>query len=317
MANAVLKLSNEEIEKIKKSYQAYIQSNVPQGGLFVAKLTGCTVTAYKSGKILFQGPAAEQESSRWSSEQNIVPKKNKDAKKRKQHAFLPPDHVSSMSIIGSDEVGTGDFFGPITVVAAFVSKAQIPLVKELGVKDSKLMKDPQIIEIAKSLIQTIPYSLMVLPNPKYNALQAKGMTQGKMKAMLHQQAIEKVLAKLSNVNEAEGVLIDQFCEPEIFFRHTGSKPSTKPPFYFDTKAEEIHLSVAAASIIARYAFLKKMDEISEQAGMTIPKGAGPIVDQAAAKIIMKHDLAFLNSLSKSHFANTQKAMKLVNQKRKG
>lgn len=317
MANAVLKLNKSEIEKIQKAYQPYIQPKVPQGGLFVAKINGCTITAYKSGKVLFQGPAAEEESSRWNSGDNAVNKPSTEAKKRKKHAFLPPADVSSMSLIGSDEVGTGDFFGPITVVAAYVSKENLPLVKELGVKDSKMLKDPQIIEIAKNLIPTIPYSLMVLPNPKYNELQAKGMSQGKLKAMLHHQAIGKVLAKLEDPEKVEGVLIDQFCEPAIYFRHTNSQPSKQPPFFFETKAEELHLSVAAASIIARYAFLKKMDELSEQAGITIPKGAGPHVDEAAAKIVMKNNVQFLNDISKSHFANTQKALKLVNQKRKG
>ncbi|MGM7702274.1 ribonuclease HIII [Pseudalkalibacillus sp. Hm43] len=314
MANAVLKLSKTKIDEIQNAYEPYIQPKVPQGGLFVAKVNGCTVTAYKSGKILFQGPAAEEEASRWGSiEKDSKPSSDK---KRKKHAYLPPENVSSMSLIGSDEVGTGDFFGPITVVAAFVSKENMALVKELGVKDSKMMKDPQIIEIAKSLIQTIPYSLMVLPNPKYNELQAKGLSQGKMKAMLHQQAIRKVFDKISDTEDVEGVLIDQFCEPEVFFRHTNQQPGDNLPFFFETKAEELHLAVAAASIIARYAFLKKMDELSEHAGVTIPKGAGPLVDEAAAKIVMRKSSDFLKSISKSHFANTQKAMKLVNQKRK-
>ncbi|WP_349408092.1 ribonuclease HIII [Pseudalkalibacillus sp. SCS-8] len=315
MSNAVLKLTKHEINEIQKAYQPYIQPKTPQGGLFVAKVNGCTITAYNSGKILFQGPSAEQEASKWGA--SIDKSKNTIEKKaRKKHAHLPPENVSSLSLIGSDEVGTGDFFGPITVVAAYVSKENLSLVKEYGVKDSKLLKDPQIIEIAKQLVQTIPYSLMVLPNPKYNALQSKGMSQGKMKAMLHEQAISKVMAKIADPSEVDGILIDQFCEPDVYFRHTKKSPNQKPRIYFETKAEELHLSVAAASIIARYAFLKKMDELSEIAGVTIPKGAGPIVDEAAAKIVMRHNVDFLKEISKSHFANTQKALKLVNQKRK-
>ncbi|WP_221566346.1 ribonuclease HIII [Alkalihalobacillus sp. TS-13] len=315
MSHAVLKLDKAQLNKIKIEYHPYIQSNVPQGGLFVAKVEGCTITAYKSGKILFQGPAAEQESSRWSEGETVL--KTKEVKGRKKHAYLPPEQVGSKSMIGSDEVGTGDFFGPITVVAAFVSKEQLPLVKELGVKDSKLLKDPQIIEIAKDLIQSIPYSLLVLDNPKYNELQSKGMSQGKMKAKLHQKAISNVLEKISGPDTVEGILIDQFCEPDIYFRHTNSQPGTNPPIYFETKAEALHLSVAAASIIARYAFLKKMDDLSDSVGLPLPKGAGPHVDEAAAKVIFKHGVDVLKKVSKTHFANTQKALKLVQQKRKG
>jgi ribonuclease HIII len=314
MTHSVLKLTGDQVARLENTYKPFLQDKVPQGGQFVAKVDGCTITAYKSGKVLFQGAAAEQESAKWGSEQPSSQINEK--RKRPTHNHLPPESISSMSIIGSDEVGTGDFFGPITVVSAYVSKEQIPLVKELGVKDSKLLKDPQIIKIAKDLLQVIPYSLMVLHNEKYNALQSKGMTQGKMKAMLHHKAIENVIGKLPEGADLDAVLIDQFCEPDIYFRHTRMDLNSSPvPYYFETKAETIHLSVAAASIIARYAFLKKMDELSEKTGVPIPKGAGPLVDQAAAKIILKHGTSYLKSITKAHFANTKKAITIAEKKK--
>ncbi|WP_257346489.1 ribonuclease HIII [Pseudalkalibacillus decolorationis] len=315
MAHAVLKLSKEQLSQLQSEYKAFLQDKVPQGGQFVAKVSGCTITAYRSGKVLFQGAAAEQESAKWSKD--VI--KNKpviEKRKRKTHNHLPPETITSMSIIGSDEVGTGDFFGPITVVAAYVSKENMALVKELGVKDSKMLKDPQIIKIAKDLLRVIPYSLMVLHNEKYNQLQSKGATQGKMKAMLHHQAIDNVMKKLPDDSNLEGVLIDQFCEPGVYFRHTKSSANTEIPYFFETKAESLHLSVAAASIIARYAFLKKMDEISEKTGVTIPKGAGSHVDEAAAKIILKHGIGDLEQITKAHFANTKKALILAEKRRK-
>ena len=54
------------------------------------------------------------------------------------HRYAPPASIGTMSIVGSDEVGTGDFFGPMTVVAVYVDAKQIPLLKELGVKTLKL-----------------------------------------------------------------------------------------------------------------------------------------------------------------------------------
>ncbi|MGO4076176.1 ribonuclease HIII, partial [Staphylococcus aureus] len=80
-----------------------------------------------------------------------------DTKSQKSPAvtkYSPPPGIASMSVIGSDEVGTGDYFGPITVCAAYVDASQLALMKELGVKDSKGLKDPQIINIAKDLIKT-------------------------------------------------------------------------------------------------------------------------------------------------------------------
>ena len=55
-----------------------------------------------------------------------------------------PTNISQLSMIGSDEVGTGDYFGPITVCAAYVRQDQIHLLKELGVQDSKNLNDEKI-----------------------------------------------------------------------------------------------------------------------------------------------------------------------------
>ena len=41
------------------------------------------------------------------------------------------------SSVGSDEVGTGDYFGPIVVTATYVKKEDIPFLESLGIKDSK------------------------------------------------------------------------------------------------------------------------------------------------------------------------------------
>lgn len=227
--------------------------------------------------------------------------------------YQPPEGIGSMSVIGSDEVGTGDYFGPITVACVYADKAKLPLLKELGVKDSKNLKDPQIVQIARDLIKTVPYSLLVLRNEKYNEMQEKGMSQGKMKALLHNQAIGNLLKKLDGTRP-EAILIDQFAEPAVYFKHLAGKTAVKERTYFSTKAEGIHLSVAAASIIARYSFLMEMDKLSKQAGITLPKGAGPLVDEAGAKLIKKHGEDALRVFTKLHFANTQKAKRIASKR---
>ncbi|MCC9021204.1 ribonuclease HIII [Bacillus nakamurai] len=313
MSHSVIKVSASAIEQMKQSYAGSITPSVPQGAVFQAKPPGCTITAYRSGKVLFQGKNAGTEAARWGTAE--APKAKKTAvKKAADPLYVPPAHIASMSVIGSDEVGTGDYFGPITVACAYADKTKLALMKELGVKDSKDLKDPQIIEIAKLLIKTIPYSLLVLKNEKYNQMQEKGMSQGKMKALLHNQAISNLLKKMDGVSP-EAILIDQFAEPGIYFKHLAGRDIVKEKTYFSTKAEGIHLSVAAASIIARYSFLLEMDKLSREAGMTIPKGAGPHVDEAAAKLILKKGEGSLRTFTKLHFANTQKAKRLAERKR--
>ncbi len=80
--------------------------------------------------------------------------------------------------------------------------------------------------------------------------------------------------------------------------------------YFQTKGEGHHLAVAAASIIARYAFLKGLDELTAKAGLKIPSGAGSNVDLIAAKLLKKGGLPLLGKYAKLHFANTEKAKKI-------
>lgn len=295
---------------MEKHYEGNKTAKTPPGAVFSAKANGCTITAYKSGKVLFQGGSAELEAAKWGTVSPTVKKEKGPSLSKTPAGYQPPPNIANLSIIGSDEVGTGDFFGPITVVAAYVKKEQIQLLQELGVKDSKNLKDPQICAIAKDLIQTIPYSLLILHNEKYNELQQQGFSQGKMKALLHNQAINNLLSKLAP-EKPDGLLIDQFAEPAIYFKHLYGKQVYKENVYFSTKAEGVHLAVAAASIIARYSFIKEFDKLSEKAGVVIPKGAGAQVDIAAAKMIQKKGSEFLASITKKHFANTEKAMKLA------
>ncbi|KAA0549181.1 ribonuclease HIII [Bacillus sp. BGMRC 2118] len=310
MSTTVIKVASDKMNQIKEYYKSYLLDKVPPGGVFAAKHPSCMITAYKSGKVMFQGNGATLESSRWGGETTASKGKSSSPKTRTDK-YAVPSNISSLAIIGSDEVGTGDYFGPITVVAAFVEPSQIPLLKELGVKDSKDLKDPQIIKIAKDIIHVIPHSILVLHNEKYNTLQERGMTQGKMKALLHNKAIYHVLQKIAPTRP-DGVLIDQFAEPDVYFRHIQKEEQiVKENVYFSTKAEGVHLAVAAASIIARYAFVTEFDKLSKMAGVPLQKGAGAGVDKIAAQLISKNGIGSLRQLAKLHFANTEKAKRMV------
>lgn len=311
LAQKVLILSQAVIKSMQNHYIDRLQPKLPPGAIFSAKTNGCSITAYKSGKVLFQGSQYEVEASKWEDEATDAPKKVSKTTKL-SNATVGQPNFPSLSLIGTDEVGTGDYFGPITVVAAFVHKDQIDDLTKLGVRDSKGMKDKEICNVAKQLIKEIPYSLLVLSNEKYNSLQAKGMNQGKMKAILHNQAILHLKKKLTQ-QAYDGILIDQFVVPATYFQYINDQPSqvNEKNMYFYTKAESLHHSVAAASIIARYAFVKEMDKLSEKAGFEIPKGAGNHVDVAAAKLIKEQGAQSLQSFTKLHFANTEKAKRLV------
>ncbi|TCP32124.1 ribonuclease HIII [Scopulibacillus darangshiensis] len=316
MGHAVLKMDQSQILKMKAFYKSHLLDKNAPGSLFVAKSGSTTITAYKSGKVLFQGKTAEAEAAKWGTVQATAKGRSKKSRSVSGHNNAPPKNISELAIIGSDEVGTGDYFGPITVAAVFCGPQEKEMFTQIGVRDSKALTDPQIVRMAKTLIShDVIYSLLTLNNEKYNDLQAKGFSQGKMKGILHNQAIGHVISKLEDQQKGyDGILIDQFAMPNVYYSYIkDEKQQIKDRVYFQTKAESYHLSVAAASIIARYAFLNEMDQLSDTISMRLPKGAGSNVDAAAAKVIRDHGEKALYSLAKVHFANTKKAKRLRGQ----
>jgi ribonuclease HIII len=308
MPQQVHVLSMQTIKQMKQHYAEDLMS-VPQGAVFRAKNTNAVITAYKSGKVLFQGASPEVEVKKWfnGSDTKSSGQKTKQVKKTPTK-FTPPNSLFASNHIGSDEAGTGDYFGPITVACAYVPSHQIETLKNIGVTDSKNLTDTVIQKLSKEIVKlNIPYSLLILHNEKYNQVQKKGWSQGKMKAMLHHHAISHLLTKIDNAT-LDGILIDQFCEPAIYQRHIASeneKLTTKT--FFMTKAESYSIAVAAGSIIARASFVNEMDRLSEQTGIYLPKGASKKVDQTIAKVIKAKGEAYLNTCAKTHFANTKKA----------
>jgi len=210
-----------------------------------------------------------------------------------------------MPTIGSDEVGTGDYFGPIVVTAAFVDKTKIDFINDLGVKDSKKLTDDKILKIAPLLIKEIPYVTYTLNNKEYNTYQNKGYNMNKIKAILH----NKVLYSLTHKEEKypySKIVVDQFVYPRKYFEHILEAKEKVTDITFTTKAESKCASVAAASVISRYIFLMKMDELTKELGIDIPKGANAIVDQVGKEIVTKYGFNKLNEIAKLNFKNTDK-----------
>lgn len=302
MSNVIIKTTAIQIEKMKQAYSTFLLPKKIPYTSFTAKKNGTTITAYTSGKVMFQGANAEKEASLWGNTQSIAPKNSKSTD-------LPPD-LPHLSVLGSDEVGNGSYFGPLTVCAAYVDKTKLDLLKQLGVRDSKEMKDPQIVHLAKILKETIPYQLLVLSPKKYNEIQPK-YNAVRMKVALHNQAIHLLLQKIAPT-KPDAILIDQFTPEANFKKYVQTeKNQIQEKLYFVTKGEQYHLAVAAASIISRASFLEELDKASAELGFTLPSGAGTKSDQAAAKILQKGGVPLLGNYAKLHFANTEKAKRLM------
>lgn len=300
MSSAVLKLSKTEIKKLKNYYADYLLNKKVPYSEFSAKKNGTSITAYTSGKVLFQGKNAEQEAARWGSS---------DPSAAKTSSSLPKN-FASLAVLGSDEVGNGSYFGPLCVCAAYADKEHLDALKRLGVKDSKMLTDDQIRKMATAIKELIPYRLLVVSPEKYNEIQPK-YNAVRMKVALHNQAIRLLLDQIAPT-KPEAILIDQFTSEANYMKYVKQKSQRiEQKIYFVTKGEQYHLSVAAASIISRASFLDELDKASLELGTKVPSGAGKPSDELATKLLRQGGIDLLSKFAKLHFANTEKAKKMM------
>ena len=279
------------VESMKYFYQDFFIETAQPFVEFIAKYEDTTITCYKSMKVVFQGKKAYQEAKNWS-------------KDIKQDLKDISNGVFNLGHIGSDEVGTGDFFGPIIVVAALVRTDQIKLMKELGVNDSKLFKDDEIRVLAKRLIKVLTLSQLHLNNEKYNQLIQEGFNMNKIKAYLHNQALINLKKKINIKNVP--IIMDQFTPEPKYYEYLNKQKDVVNKIIFITKAESKAIAVAAASIIARYSFITKLEEIGKKYGVNIPKGAGSKVDDFAIELIKKIGDKEFSKITKMNFKNLER-----------
>jgi ribonuclease HIII len=206
------------------------------------------------------------------------------------------------SQIGSDEVGFGDFFGPIVVVATYVNKETLDLIYEYGINDSKKISDTKILDFVPKIISKIDYSLLLVDNIKLNELFEKGYNLTQIKSILHNRALNNIYKKHKSV---KNIFIDQFTSPNSYYKYNAFEEDNIPNIHFQTHAESLYPSVALASCIARYYFLIKNKEVSEKYGVEIPFGASKKVDEFAKQFIDKFGEIELKNNVKIKFKNYQ------------
>ena len=258
----VLKISDNTKEKMIAYYKYSKRPKTPPYAIFQAEEADTIITLYESGKVVFQGISADIDANMWNememhlnNKSGLIEKKEKKEKKNEKKISL------RINSIGSDEVGTGDYFGPIVVTASYVKKEDIDFLLELGVKDSKKMTDNDIIKVVPQIIKRIPYKTYVFSNKEYNSLHNESMNMNKIKAILH----NKVLSQLTKENYYyDNIVVDQFEWPKAYFSHIKDAKEKVTNITFLTKAEDQCLSVACASLISRYIFLKERKNLEEK-----------------------------------------------------
>ena len=304
----VIRVDNETKKLMADFYKDMKRDKTPPYAIFQADTGDTIVTLYESGKAMFQGVSADIEAGMWESigkdKENIDYFIDREEVKEKKEETTIPIDISS---VGSDEVGTGDYYGPIVVTASYVNKDDIPFLTELGVKDSKKLSDEQILKIVPKIIKKIKYKTIMLSNKEYNKNYGKDMNMNKIKAVLH----NKVLTEMVKDNEYDYIVVDQFEPEKSYYNHLSDVPNPLKGITFITKAEDKCLSVAVSSLISRYIFIKEMDKLGDKYGIFLPKGANYYVEDVGIKLVNKYGEKILHDIAKLNFSNTDRILKEV------
>lgn len=300
----VFKVSDNLKNKVIEYYKDLRKEKTPPYAVFQAQEADTTITLYESGKLMFQGISADIDANIWIDLEKKLNNRVINIDGTETKVKKSDSNELDMSTIGSDEVGTGDFFGPIVVTATFVSTKDFEFLKDLGVRDSKKITDDKIKEIAPVIMKKIPYVTTILDNKTYNEKHSTNCNMNKLKAILHNKALYELKNK-NNFNYAK-IVIDEFCSKEKFYEYIKDVPEKVMHITFMTKAEDKVLSVACASIISRYIFLNKMDELSDSIHIPLPKGAGINVDKVARKINDEFGKEKLYEIAKMNFSNANR-----------
>ena len=214
----------------------------------------------------------------------------------------------NITSIGSDEVGTGDFFGPLVVTASYVNIENIKFLEELGVKDSKKMSDETILKVVPKIIEKIPYETKILSNEEYNNIYSKEINMNTFKAIMHNEVLYKLKQKYKDYDY---IIVDQFVNQKKYYEYLENENNIVRDITFMTKAEDKNLAVACGSLISRYIFLKELDKLGEKYDMFLPKGASNLVDEFGAKFVRKFGFDELKKVCKMNFKNIDKIKELI------
>jgi ribonuclease HIII len=259
--------------------------STPPHTIFSGKKKGISCTLYQSGKLTVQG---------------------KDKNEFIQF-YLEPEILGTFKFgyealdidptprIGVDESGKGDFFGPLCIAGVYASGEDVTKLHSLGVRDSKALSDTTILKIAKEIRSHYVHHVVRIGPEKYNELYAKFKNLNHLLAWGHATVIEN-LAQKSGCNHAT---IDQFAA-----EHVVETALKRKGLSIDLKQRhrgEEDLVVAAASILAREAFLDGLEKLEKEFEIPLPKGASQATVKAGKALVAKYGSGVLSKTSKTHF----------------
>ena len=297
--NVVIRVNDEIKEKMIEYYKDKRRDKVIPYVVFQAQEEDTVITMYESGKVMFQGTSADVDAAMWGVQLENTKEKKEERKKENKKYY-------ECTSVGSDEVGTGDYFGPIVVTATYVKKEDIPKLEKLGVGDSKKIDDEKIKKIALELVKIVKYRSVILDNKEYNEKYTKELNMNKIKAIMHNKVLYQLMTE--EKPKVDYIIVDEFAREARYYEYIKDCPNIQKNITFLTKAEDKNLAVACGSIISRYLFLREFDKLCDSIHIPLPKGAGADVDKVGEEVVEKYGEEKLKEIAKVNFKNTDRIL---------
>ena len=306
-----VKTSEKTREMMEDFYADLKREKTPPYAIFQAVDGDTVVTLYESGKAVFQGKDADLASDYWvetekihSGHAEVTNSDNKKKESKKDMDSFETTKYMYVDSVGSDEVGTGDYFGPIVVTASYVKKEDVSYLKEIGAMDSKQITDEKILQIAPLIAKKITYKSIILSNEDYNKYHSL-YNMNKVKAILHNKVLLEIMEEKPKIDY---IIIDEFAKEFVYYSYLKEAKKVQKGITFMTKAENKNMAVACSSIICRYLFLKEYKKLEESINTKLPKGAGIEVDNIGKELVSKYGIEILNKIAKKSFKNTERIL---------
>ena len=300
------KLTEEQAATLKSCLDArnYTPRQVPYAR-FAGEKEKTNVVFYESGKLVVQGKGT-QEFVEFVLEPEVL-----QQAKLGYETVLNPDLL--LPRIGVDESGKGDFFGPMCVAGVYVNEAVINAWQDAGVRDSKnISSDKKMSDLAKLIRETPGCVTTVVPigNEAYNRLYAKMKSVNTVLAWGHARVIENLMGQRHRMNPPPvRAISDQFASSKSVIEKALMAMGKELELVQRHKAEE-DVAVAAASILARDEFVRRLASLGKEFGVELPKGAGDNVDVVAKEFVGKQGPEVLAKVAKMHFRTALRAQDL-------
>lgn len=264
--------------------------STPAYTIFSAKSSTVSCTLYQSGKLTVQGKGAQE-----FIEFYLEPEVLQSFEYTHNETRMKAVPLNFSPHIGIDESGKGDLFGALCIAGVFANETQAGELKKIGVRDSKLINDQNILSLCAKIKNHCAHHIVKINPKKYNELYLQFKNLNFLLAWGHATAIEQLVEKTG----CQEIIIDQFANESVVL--TALKRKNLKLNLTQRHRGEEDIVVAAASILARGAFLDSLKHLSSQFEITLPKGASSNTINVGKEFVRKHGRAALPDVAKMHF----------------